>query len=118
MIRFIHWNWAFSLVLGLLFVVSAEASGESTLGQGIIMKRDLTARTLQIDGRTFKVSSSTIFTDVDGSPLEYETLFIFNVYDGVFKLSDATRAQYQATRTGPKSPWELDSVTLIETIPD
>ena len=107
-----------ALALGTLLLTSFAVASESIVGQGIIMQRDVTAQTLQVDGRTFKVSSSTTFTDVDGSPLEYETFFIFNVYDGVFRLSDATRAQYQASRPNPKGPWELDSVTLIETIPD
>lgn len=117
MIRSIRRNHL-ALALGTLILTSSAVAGESTIGQGIIMQRDVTAQTLQIDGRTFKVSSSTTFTDVDGSPLEYETFSIFNVYDGVFRLSDATRAQYQASRPNPKGPWELDSVTLIETIPD
>ena len=107
-----------ALVFGALLLTCSAVASESTIGQGIIMQRDVTAQTLQIDGRTFRVSSSTTFTDVDGSPLEYEKFFIFNVYDGVFRLSDATRAQYQASRPNPKGPWELDSVTLIETIPD
>ena len=107
-----------ALVCGTLLLAGSAVASESTIGQGIIMQRDVTAQTLQIDGRTFRVSSSTTFTDVDGSPLEYEKFFIFNVYDGVFRLSDATRAQYQASRPNPKGPWELDSVTLIETIPD
>ncbi|MAJ59549.1 MAG: hypothetical protein CBC48_05980 [bacterium TMED88] len=118
MIQSIRTHLAVTFVSGALLLTSAAVASESTIGQGIIMQRDVKAKTLQIDGRTFKVSSSTIFTDVDGSPLEYENFFIFNVYDGVYRLSDATRAQYQASRPNPKGPWELNSVNLIETIPD
>ena len=118
MIQSIRTQLVLALTLAPLLITPPAFASESSIGQGIIMQRDVKAQTLQIDGRTFKVSSSTTFTDVDGSPLEYETFLIFNVYDGVFRLSDATRAQYQASRPNPKGPWELDSVTLIETIPD
>ena len=105
------------LLLALLGVGTGAHSAETMMGQGIVVKRDLAASTLQIDRRIFNVSASTTFTDLDGGPLTFESLRIFDVFNGVFLLADATRAEYRATRT-EKGVWQLTSVTLIEEIPD
>lgn len=106
-----------AVLLALLGIAPLAYATETISGQGIVVKRDLGASTLQIDRRTFSVSASTTFTDLDGGPLTFESLRIFDVFNGVFLLADATRAEYRATRT-EKGLWQLTSVTLIEEIPD
>jgi len=106
---------ATALLVGL--VATSAGAAESMRGWGVVMARDTRASTLQIDDGFYKVTSSTVFRALDGALLTFPTLPIFDVHKGLFDLADATKVEFVAER-GRDGAWVLDSVQIIDKLPD
>jgi len=100
-----------------LVLASAAAAGDVYHGFGIVGGRDLQSSTLVISGRTFEVTASTTIRDLEGAPLEFATMPIFDIHQGLFSLDDATKVEFHATR-GASGQWVLDSVEMVDRLPE
>jgi hypothetical protein len=104
-------------VVVLLALSSAMAgAAEPMRAWGIVMERDLRASTLQVDERTYQVSATTVFKDLDGQVITFETLPVFDVHQGLFSLEDATKVEITA-RPARNGQWVLESVRMIDRLP-
>lgn len=104
-------------VVALLALSSATAGAvEPIQAWGIVMARDLKASTLQVDERTYQVASTTVFKDLDGQLITFETLPVFDVHQGLFRLDDATKVEVIARRSRD-GQWVLESVRMIDHLP-
>ena len=85
-------------------------------GFGVVWSRDDAKSTLEIDGRSYRVTPSTVFHDRDGKPIEFGAFPIFDVHAGIVALEDATKADFVARRdsSGPV----LESVRLTDRLPN
>ena len=108
---------ACALAVGFVLAAVATASADQHRIQswGIVMSRDLSAGTLGIDDRVYRVTSQTRFRDVDGAVIAFDGFAVFDVHAGVFALSDATKVEYVARRT--RAGWVLESVQLVDELP-
>jgi len=85
-------------------------------GFGIVMARSVADGTLEIDGRSYRVSATTTFRDQDGAVITFDGFPIFDVHQGLFAVDDATKVEFVARRQS--SQWVLESVALIDTLPN
>ena len=103
--------------LAILLLPAAAWSAEKIHGWGIVMSRNLTESTLEIDGRVYQVTPSTSFTALDGSVLELATLPIFDVSKGLFSVADATKVEYWGQRDSTGAV-VLDAVQIVNRLPE
>lgn len=82
---------------------------------GIVMGRDLAARTLEIDGVHYRVSPRTIIKDLEGNAIGFEELEIFDVHQGLFAIQDATCVEYAARQISGQ--WTLEYVRRVPKLP-
>jgi len=102
--------------LGLVLSVAATAGTvERERSWGIVMSRDIDARTLEIDGITYQVTTTTTFKDLEGGLIRFEDLEIFDVRKGLFNLKDATIVEFVTRKV--KKIWVLDSVHRVAQLP-
>jgi hypothetical protein len=91
------------------------AAAENVRGWGIAMAKDLGAKTLKIDDKTYKVVAGTTFKDLEGNVISFADLAIFDVNKGLFNVKDATVVEYVARQN--EGLWYLVSVKRVPELP-
>ena len=105
-----------SLLLALCALPSASSAGPISRGFGMVMQKNVTAGTLQIDDSTFIVASGTTFTDLEGNPTSFEAFYVFDTSRPIFPIEDATLVEFVAEFDGAN--WRLRSVKRIRELPN
>ena len=110
-------RWLAALGATALLVASTAPSlaAESVRDWGIVMARDLEAHTLSIDDTTYKVVPGTTFKDLEGKLIDFASLEIYDVHQGIFAIRDATLVEFVARMDG--GVWYLVSVERVRELP-
>jgi hypothetical protein len=107
---------ALTATVALLLGAGAATSAEPVHGYGIVMGRDVLARTLKINATVYVVTAQTRIKDLEGHSVSFEDLKIYASTKGVaHRMDDATKVKFVAHYT--KNEWVLDSVTRIDQLP-
>lgn len=104
-----------TFVIGSLWLASPAAAQGAEKGWGIVMSRDVSKSTLEIGDRVYRVTSQTVFKNRDGSLSTFETLEVFDVHQGLFRIDDATKVEFVSVETS-RGP-ELQSVKVVAELP-
>lgn len=94
------------LLVGVLALAGAAGAAEPSEGAGMLTAKDLTARTVTIDGDVYQVTETTRITNLDGARISLEEVRVQDPWGSEYRYA------FEAVRAGGRS--ELRMLRLEE----
>ncbi len=94
------------LLIGALTLAGAAGAAEPTEGAGMLTAKNLTARTVTIEGRVYQVTERTRISNLEGARISLEEVRVQDPWGAEFRYA------FQTVKRGGRN--ELETLRLEE----